>query len=154
MMEFKNDSVCGIKTKTDACHILEKLAHIANEYGHATIADLKDICGIDSNYTDNKYGWLFNGIRAAKIWQSDSEYMITLSRSTPFGCCTTKPEFQKATYREYTPKYNSASKPAPSSKPITININTAELDDYDAVMADVFKYVYTITDREVIINIT
>lgn len=155
MMVIKNDNnIYGIKTREDARRILEDLAQIANDYGWVTVADLKDVCGIDSNYTDNKYGWSFNGIRAAKIWQSDSDYMITLCRSLPFGGGTeTKPDPAKVTYREYTPKYNSTPKPTPAPRPLTININTAEMDDYDAVMADIFKSVYTITNREIIVNI-
>lgn len=136
MMVFKNDSVCGIKTKTDACHILEKLAYIANEYGRVTIADLKEVFGIDSNYTDNKYGWSMNGIRAAKIWSSDSDYMITLFRSLPLDNTETKTKLK------------------PEHECLTINIRTAEVDSPDEVLAEVMKYVHTITDREVIVNIT
>ena len=135
-MTFVNDKLYSVRSRTEARSILEKLARIAKDYGVASIADLKDICGINSCYSDNKNGWVYSGVQAAQIWESDTDYMIAFPRSAPLG----------------TDAHDFAPKSTPKS--FTINIDTAKMDDVDTILADIFKYAYTITDREVIVNIT
>ena len=45
------------ETRAEAQNVLNNLADIIDEYGSASIADFKDLCGVSEEYTDHKYGW-------------------------------------------------------------------------------------------------
>jgi len=51
-----SDIVLG--SRPEAEKVLEELAEIVQEYGVASVADLYDLVGLDSEYTDQKFGWL------------------------------------------------------------------------------------------------
>lgn len=37
--------------------VINKMKDIIKEYGQVRVADVKELCGQESTYTDNKYGW-------------------------------------------------------------------------------------------------
>lgn len=56
-----------IETREDAAHVLTTLTEQADMYGSVSIADYYDLIGVPSNYTDNNYGWLLEGISHSNI---------------------------------------------------------------------------------------
>lgn len=46
-----------LETRGEADEVLGHLIDIIEEYGMASIADLYDLVGLQTSYTDNKYGW-------------------------------------------------------------------------------------------------
>lgn len=63
----------------EAEQVLSLLVDLVVDYGQATVADLYDLVGITSNFTDNKYGWV-NLSRASVVRVRDG-YLIQLPRT-------------------------------------------------------------------------
>lgn len=51
--------------REEAERVLSQLRKVIDLYGYCTVADMYDLCGIVSNYTDYKYGW--TTLKDAKI---------------------------------------------------------------------------------------
>lgn len=47
-----------LDTRVEAEEVIDRLFDLVSRYESATVADLYELVGIESNYTDNKYGWL------------------------------------------------------------------------------------------------
>ena len=117
---------------------LNELKFIAKIYGNVTLADYYDIRKEGSSYTDNKIGWTYGMIKNTDIiacalggYRIDFPRPVTLDTyvaSEPTNTKTTTPE------------------------PLCITIHTKDVDDIDAVLAETFKYIYTIKDR--MVNLT
>ncbi len=45
------------RTREEAEDVLEHITTAMENYGLVTLADVKDLMGIQSSYTENKYGW-------------------------------------------------------------------------------------------------
>lgn len=57
----------------------DELIFLIEDRGYATVADLYDICGISSKYTDRQYGWENDrGIRAPKRLR-DGRYVLDIA---------------------------------------------------------------------------
>lgn len=69
-------------SRGDADEVLNQMAGALGEYGQVSIADLCDLAGITSNYTDNKYGWY--DIRGAYVRAVAGGYVIDLPRPVAF----------------------------------------------------------------------
>ena len=132
-------------SRDEAEDILSKMKDHADMYGMITTEDFYDLVGIIALPGDYEYGWTLGMLRDAEIVRARRGWAINIPKPVPTGIT-----------RKSKPTSSAGPKPKPlfTSKPLTININTSEVDSPDEVFADVFKYVYTITDREVIINIT
>lgn len=65
-------------TRGDAEVVLSHLVDLTIEYGQATVADLYDLAGITSNYTDDKYGW--ENLRDANVGPIRGGYVLVLPR--------------------------------------------------------------------------
>lgn len=46
-----------LRERRDAMHVVDDLRDRIHEYGSASIADLFDLIGVTSQYTDNNWGW-------------------------------------------------------------------------------------------------
>lgn len=140
-------AISGIQTRKDATDILNRMLEIVEDYGYATVADLKDLSDIAGSYTDNKLQWAKANIVSAHISEdNDGTYRISLPAPTD-----TPPNYRRvpSTYRDTT----AYSKVKHTKDPINITIDIKELDDPANTLAEVFKYVYTIEDRVVNISI-
>lgn len=130
-----------------ANEVLGKMRYIAEEYGRVTLADLYELADLDrANYLDNKSWWMEGSLKHAYVTQYRAGWAIELpapicDRSAANGC------YPSYRYRNHKPT------PKPEPKPITITVNTETVDSVEEVMADVFKYAHTITDRPVYISI-
>ena len=53
----KPNSEFIFETSIEAREVLRTMAEIVRDYGQATVADVYDMVGIPSTFTNNKYGW-------------------------------------------------------------------------------------------------
>ncbi len=57
----------NFKDAHEPTHTIIHAQEIADKYGCVTVADMHDLIGIKSTYTDNKYGWTSFGLSDARI---------------------------------------------------------------------------------------
>lgn len=69
-----------LETRGEAEEVLSHLVDLTIDYGMASVADLYDLVGITSNFTDNKYGW--TDLRNASVSRVRGGYLINLPRTT------------------------------------------------------------------------
>lgn len=130
-------------TREAAEETLDTIKRIAEDYAYVSIADVADIFGLSSSYGDNKLGWTKESLKNVYVARDRYGYLITLP------LITYREYSPKIKYREYSPKnYNENSTP----EPLCITIHTKDVDSIDEVLADTFKYIYTIKDR--MVNLT
>lgn len=72
-----DDVVLG--TRGEAEDVLGHMFDILDEYEMVSIADLYDLVGIQSSYTDNKYGW--TDLTGARVERTREGYYIHLPRT-------------------------------------------------------------------------
>lgn len=70
-----------LETRGEAEEVLSHLVDLTVDYGMASVADLYDLVGITSNFTDNKYGW--TDLRTASVSRVHGGYLINLPRTQP-----------------------------------------------------------------------
>lgn len=70
-----------LETRGEAEEVLSHLVDLTIDYGVASVADLYDLVGINSNFTDNRYGW--TDLRGANISGVRGGYLINLPRTHP-----------------------------------------------------------------------
>jgi len=71
-----------LETRGEAEEVLSNLVDLTIDYDGATVADLYGLVGIDSDFTDNKYGW--TDLRTASVSRVRGGYLINLPRTQPF----------------------------------------------------------------------
>lgn len=65
----------------DAEEVLYRMEELLDRFDVVSVADLFDLAGVSSNYTDNKYGW--TDLRSARVERvSGGGYIIRLPRAT------------------------------------------------------------------------
>lgn len=71
-----------LPTRVEADQVLERMFDLLDKYEIVTVADLYDLVGVDSNYTDEKYGW--EDLRGADVDRlSRGGYLLDLPRPEP-----------------------------------------------------------------------
>lgn len=70
-----------LTNKIDAEQVLDKLYDIVQEYQGATVADLNDLLGQTSNYTDHKWGW--DDLAGCDVKRVSGGYLLILPRPIP-----------------------------------------------------------------------
>lgn len=68
-----------LPTRGDAEVVLDKLDELIADYGLASVADLYDLVGEESSYTDNKYGW--TDLRTAHPERVRDGYILVLPKA-------------------------------------------------------------------------
>ena len=68
-----------LNTRGEAEEVLSHLVDLTIDYGMASVADLYDLVGITSNFTDNKYGW--NDLSSATVSRIRDGYLVDLPRT-------------------------------------------------------------------------
>lgn len=68
-----------LETRGEAEEVLSHLVDLTVDYGVASVADLYDLVGITSNFTDNKYGW--TDLRSASVSRVRGGYVLNLPRT-------------------------------------------------------------------------
>lgn len=67
-----------IETRGEAEDVLSHMVDLIDDYGVASIADYYELLGIESEFTDNKYGW--TKLRDASVERVRRGYCIRLPR--------------------------------------------------------------------------
>ena len=129
-------------TREEAEETLVKFNTIATDYGVISVEDTNDICGLTSSHTDKNIGWFKDDINHAHVTRTLMYWSISLPRPVPIDY-----EQHGVGYK----KYFSGKKTTVEPLHITIHVN--DLEDPDAILAETFKYIYTITDRMVNLSI-
>jgi len=71
-----------LDSRGEAEDVLTRLIDLTeSEYGFASVADLYDLVGMDSNFADQKYGW--SDLRTASVVRVRDGYLIKLPRTQP-----------------------------------------------------------------------
>ena len=68
-----------LESRGEAEEVLAQMDALIETYNFASIADLNDLLGIDSEYTDNNYGW--SNLRNAEAVRTRDGYMLKLPRA-------------------------------------------------------------------------
>lgn len=72
-----------LDSRGEAEEILTRMDELIDTYGNVTVADLYDLVGKSSEYTDNKYGW--TNIRNAEPIRVRDGYMLKLPKALPIN---------------------------------------------------------------------
>ena len=67
-----------LESRDEAYLVLNRLEDIIDEYNLATVADLYDLCGITTEYTDENWGWTSS--RNMSVIRSRHGYMLQLPK--------------------------------------------------------------------------
>lgn len=70
-----------LETRAEAEEVLNRMDDLIDNYGIVSVADLYDLVGISSNYTDNKYGW--TNLRNARVERARDGYYLNLPKALP-----------------------------------------------------------------------
>jgi hypothetical protein len=70
-----------VNTRAEAEEVLTRLDEAIEAYGMVSIADLYDLVGITSDYTDQKYGW--KNLRSAEAQRVTGGYWLKLPKAIP-----------------------------------------------------------------------
>lgn len=71
-----NYSPVEVDSRTEGEEILSNLVDFIVDYGQATVADLYELAGLSSNFTDNKWGWV--DLSSASVKRVRNGYLIDL----------------------------------------------------------------------------
>lgn len=72
-----------VKTRSEADDVLDYIAEIISQFRAATVADLYDMVGIRSEYTDQYYGW--TDIQGAYVQRDRDGWLVHLPKPTPLN---------------------------------------------------------------------
>lgn len=72
-----------LETRGEAEEVLDQMNALIDTYGVASIADLCDLIGRNSQYTDNKYGW--TNLRNAEPIRVRDGYLLKLPKALPIN---------------------------------------------------------------------
>lgn len=72
-----------LDNRGEAEDVLFRMDELIESYGLVSVADLYDLVGISSNYTDNKYGW--TDIRSAKVVRVRDGYLLKFPKALPLN---------------------------------------------------------------------
>lgn len=67
------------ETRGDAEAVLYRMEELLERFEVVSVADLFDLAGVSSKYTDNKYGW--TDLRAARVLHGRDGYRLDLPRA-------------------------------------------------------------------------
>lgn len=78
--DYSYDNII-LSSRGEAEEVLARMDELMDTYGLVSVADLKDLVGINGNYTDNKYGW--TSIKSAEVVRVRDGYTIKMPRAVP-----------------------------------------------------------------------
>ena len=132
-------------TPIDARNVLIHAREIAEKYAYVTMADMHDLIGDKSEYTDCKYGWTPSKLKLAYIEMlAPDMYSIHMPACDWFSDkkdATTITEFPTAKSKQIEPE------------PINITISADKANKLEQTISALFKDPEKIKDRPVFITI-
>ena len=75
---YHDFSEIELESRDEAYLVIDRLRDLIEEYGLATVADLYDLCGITTEYTDENWGW--TSARYMSVIRSRRGYMLQLPK--------------------------------------------------------------------------
>ena len=75
---YHDFSEIELESRDEAYLVIDRLGDLIEEYGLATVADLYDLCGITTEYTDENWGW--TSARHMSVIRSRHGYMLQLPK--------------------------------------------------------------------------
>lgn len=134
------------QTREEAEDVLAKMREIAEDYTYANVVDLKDLAGVNGDYSDSCFGWTERTLgRDIEVYWSDwGGYLIDFPAPIQL---IAGPVSKKISYKDC----NSLEKPGP--KPVFITINRDVHEDMDDVLKSLFKQMACLPGREFHITI-
>ena len=76
---FKSIDEFIFNTRGEAEDAEKQASEIIDKYGELTLADLNDLCGLESAYTDTRYGWTC--ITGAQIHRVREGYKLVMPKA-------------------------------------------------------------------------
>lgn len=70
-----------LQNRGEAEEVIDSLFDLLNQFDCATVADLYDLVGVTSKFTDNKWGW--TNLEGAKVLRVRQGYLLDLPRPEP-----------------------------------------------------------------------
>lgn len=67
-----------LSSRGEAEEVLSSLVDLVEDYQEASVADLYDLVGVASDFTDNKWGW--TNLRSASVVRARDGYQLNLPR--------------------------------------------------------------------------
>lgn len=74
-----------LETRGEADEVIRSLIDLTLDYGVASVADLYDLVGITSKFTDNEYGWTSLNTDNATFTRVRDGYILKLPRTKPIN---------------------------------------------------------------------
>lgn len=137
-------------TDEDATYFVNSANQIAIDYGYVTLADLNDLRGEDSNYTDNIIRWALDSIiKEVYIYYDRFIERYVVRFPEPYSM-KNKPIDSTKSPKSYVVRKETET----YSEPINITIFVDSLKDPKAVAHEVFDIAKQIKDRPVFITIS
>lgn len=75
-----NDDII-LSSRGEASEVLDRMLTIIDQYGAASVADLYELCNLQSNYQDNEFGW--SDLSQATIHRTPEGYLLDLPPAVP-----------------------------------------------------------------------
>ena len=72
-----------LRTRGEAEDVISCMDELMDRYGIVSVGDYYDLVGIESDYTNEKYGW--TDIRSARVIRVRDGYTIKLPRAVPIN---------------------------------------------------------------------
>lgn len=72
-----------LDSRGEAEEVLTQMEACIDTYGTVTVADMFDLIGVSSQYTDQKYGW--TNLRNAKIVRVRDGYLLDMPKALPIN---------------------------------------------------------------------
>lgn len=148
---FKSSDII-FATKEAAETIIKQLIDIANNYGQIFVTDLKDLAGMYPDYNDTRYGWLPSMVKRSDMGPLRVRDGWIINLPTPLHIATDSTTGAIYISTNSTEMDRVEQTDSDDTVPIHITMHTKLVDDPAEVIAEVFKYAYTIKDR--VVNIT
>ena len=70
-----------LATRVEAEEVIDRMFNLVQKYEAASVADLYDMLGVSSDYTDRKWGW--TDLRSAGVTRISNGYLLDLPRAEP-----------------------------------------------------------------------
>ena len=74
-------ALTSMQAVIEAENIIDRLSDLIENYDTATVADLYDLAGITSNFTDDRWGWYT--LEGASVSHLREGYLLNLPKPVP-----------------------------------------------------------------------
>lgn len=68
-------------TRGQGEQVIDRMIDMADQFDYVSVADLYSLVGVDSQYTDNNYGWTLNMVTKATIERTRDGYVLDIPQA-------------------------------------------------------------------------